>query len=156
MMDAIRRPAHYTMYAVESIELARELGFCMGNVVKYVLRAPWKNGVEDCDKALQFLEFELDSLRRGIPAAVFLKWKEDCGRLCDFLLKADGDILWNDIAMATLGILESVGNYLGTNMAEALPTIADGIRELRRVLELAGMEGQIYEGLSGRPKRERQ
>lgn len=55
MQDNIVCPEHYTKYSVEVIEIARYLPFCLGNVVKYVLRAPFKNGAEDCDKALQYL-----------------------------------------------------------------------------------------------------
>lgn len=55
MNDPIKRPAYYTRYPVEVIEITRELPFPLGNVVKYVLRAPYKGGVEDCDKALMYL-----------------------------------------------------------------------------------------------------
>lgn len=58
MSDPIRNPAHYTAYPVQPIEIARHLGFCLGNAVKYVIRAPFKGGVEDCDKALQYLKWE--------------------------------------------------------------------------------------------------
>lgn len=58
MSDPIHNPAHYTRYPVQPIEISRHLGFCLGNVVKYVLRAPFKNGVEDLKKALQYLEWE--------------------------------------------------------------------------------------------------
>ena len=57
MDDIIKRPAHYTQYGVEVIEITRHLPFCLGNVVKYVLRAPYKNGREDIEKALQYLEW---------------------------------------------------------------------------------------------------
>lgn len=55
--DSINHPAHYTKYKTEVIDITRYLPFCLGNVVKYVLRAPYKGGVEDCDKALQYLEW---------------------------------------------------------------------------------------------------
>ena len=58
MSDPIHNPAHYTAYPVQPIEIARHLGFCMGNVFKYVMRAPFKNGVEDLKKALKYLEWE--------------------------------------------------------------------------------------------------
>lgn len=154
MPDAGTSPLHYTVYPVEAIRLTSPLGFCMGNVVKYVLRAPWKGGAEDCDKALRYLDFELESFRLGLPPRIYRLWKEDSGRLCDFLWKADGDQLWKDIAITTFGILASIDNYLASGMDEALPAVADAIRELRRVLELASMQGQIYEGMTGRPKLE--
>lgn len=56
--DPIHSPAHYTAYPVQPIEISRHLGFCMGNVFKYVMRAPFKNGVEDLRKALKYLEWE--------------------------------------------------------------------------------------------------
>lgn len=55
--DPIQHPEHYTKYKTEVIEITRYLPFCLGNVVKYVLRAPYKGGVEDCDKALQYLKW---------------------------------------------------------------------------------------------------
>lgn len=57
MTDKIKHPAHYTKYNVEVIDITRHLPFCLGNVVKYVLRAPYKGGVEDCEKALQYLKW---------------------------------------------------------------------------------------------------
>lgn len=55
--DNVKHPSHYTRYGVEVIEITKALPFCLGNVVKYVLRAPFKNGVEDCKKALQYLKW---------------------------------------------------------------------------------------------------
>lgn len=57
MNDEIKHPTHYTKYSVEVIDITRYLPFCLGNVVKYVLRAPYKDSVKDCDKALQYLEW---------------------------------------------------------------------------------------------------
>lgn len=57
MNSIVSKPAHYTKYKVEVIEITRYLPFCLGNVVKYVLRAPYKGGAEDCDKALVYLGF---------------------------------------------------------------------------------------------------
>lgn len=55
MSDSIKHPEHYTKYRTEVIEITRYLPFCLGNVVKYVLRAPYKGGVDDCDKAMTYL-----------------------------------------------------------------------------------------------------
>ena len=35
-----------------------QLPFCIGNVVKYLLRYQYKNGIEDLKKAVQYLKFE--------------------------------------------------------------------------------------------------
>lgn len=58
-VDNVNSPRHYNAYPVEVIEIVKYLDFCMGNVIKYILRAPYKeDGVEDCDKALKYLGWE--------------------------------------------------------------------------------------------------
>ena len=54
--------SHYKDRAIQPIEfiLANDLGFCEGNVVKYVTRWKDKNGVEDLRKAIHYLEFLID------------------------------------------------------------------------------------------------
>ncbi len=61
--DAVQSPAHYTVGGIETIDyLCAKLspeefaGFCRGNVLKYVSRAPHKAGVEDLRKAAWYLE----------------------------------------------------------------------------------------------------
>ena len=52
--DAVNHPAHYTSYSPEVIVITEQLGFCEGNIVKYLARAGRKAGVlgqEDLDKA---------------------------------------------------------------------------------------------------------
>ena len=51
---------HYkkTIQPIEYIE-KNKLGYCEGNVVKYVSRHQEKNGAEDIKKAIQYLEFIL-------------------------------------------------------------------------------------------------
>lgn len=44
-----------------SIVLAWGLGFHRGNVLKYLLRAPQKNGKEDIKKAIHYLEYVLEN-----------------------------------------------------------------------------------------------
>jgi len=50
---------HYARNGIQPIEyiMANELDFCEGNVVKYVTRWTYKNGVEDLLKARQYLDF---------------------------------------------------------------------------------------------------
>ena len=52
-------PQHYSKYKIEPIDFiqANDLGFCEGNVIKYVLRHKDKNGLEDLLKAKQYIEF---------------------------------------------------------------------------------------------------
>jgi hypothetical protein len=53
---------HYKGKAIQPIEyvLANNLGFCEGNVVKYVTRYADKGGVEDLQKAKHYLEFLIE------------------------------------------------------------------------------------------------
>lgn len=51
--DSVNHPAHYTHYSVEVIDITRYLPFDLGNVVKYVVRAPFKANIrQDIEKAL--------------------------------------------------------------------------------------------------------
>lgn len=52
--DAVNHPTHYTAYSPEVIVVTERLGFCEGNVVKYLTRAGRKPGAPaqlDLDKA---------------------------------------------------------------------------------------------------------
>lgn len=55
--DAIN-PTHYSSGTYETINIIEhyELDFCLGNVIKYVLRHKGKNGLEDLQKAKWYLE----------------------------------------------------------------------------------------------------
>lgn len=60
--DSVTRPCHYTFGAVEVIDAieAWQLGFHLGNVVKYVARAAHKgNYGEDLRKARWYLDREI-------------------------------------------------------------------------------------------------
>lgn len=61
-MNKVKSPSHYTVYPVQPIEITKHLGFCLGNVVKYVLRAPFKDDPAlDLKKALQYLDWEKEN-----------------------------------------------------------------------------------------------
>lgn len=65
--DVIERPWHYTFGRIEVIEAieAWDLGFHLGNVVKYVARAGRKdNKIEDLKKARWYLTREIERLER--------------------------------------------------------------------------------------------
>ena len=53
---------HYAAQGIEPIEyiLANNMGYCEGNVIKYVTRHKLKNGKDDILKAIHYLEFILD------------------------------------------------------------------------------------------------
>ncbi len=59
-------PDHYKSGGLESIEVieAFSLGFCLGNVIKYVLRAGKKDDiVQDLKKARWYLDREINKLQ---------------------------------------------------------------------------------------------
>lgn len=69
--DIVNRPAHYTDGKIEVIEFIEDkrLGFCLGNVVKYVARAGKKDPtkeVEDLKKAKWYLERRIKELEEAI------------------------------------------------------------------------------------------
>ena len=61
----IESPEHYKYSKVEPINVieAWKLGFCLGNVVKYLARAAWKhNKLQDLKKAAWYLKREIERL----------------------------------------------------------------------------------------------
>ena len=64
-MDNVNHPAHYMSHpsGIETIELTEHMGFCLGNVIKYVMRAPYKGSqLEDLRKARWYLDREIARL----------------------------------------------------------------------------------------------
>lgn len=53
---------HYKNKKIQPIDyiIGNELGFCEGNVVKYITRYKDKNGLEDLKKAKQYIEFLIE------------------------------------------------------------------------------------------------
>ena len=72
--DLINHPKHYIDLAVrchqcgtgiECIDLTQLMNFCLGNVVKYIWRAPYKgNLLQDLKKAQWYLNREIDRLSK--------------------------------------------------------------------------------------------
>lgn len=65
MNDPVNHPAHYKWMPVEAIDVTEHLNFCLGNVVKYVLRADHKGKpLEDLRKAAWYLAREIERRER--------------------------------------------------------------------------------------------
>ena len=63
--DPVNHPAHYKYGGIETIDFieAKELGYNLGNVVKYLARADHKgNRKQDLEKAKWYLERELSTI----------------------------------------------------------------------------------------------
>ena len=63
--DMVNHPSHYTQGKIECIEVIKYIndklhtkgyeGYCLGNFIKYIWRCNFKNGWEDIDKAIFYL-----------------------------------------------------------------------------------------------------
>lgn len=74
MMDSVNHPKHYQIgdtgiEAIDIIEAITKEGslngfenYCLGNVLKYILRANKKNGIEDYKKAKVYLNWLIESI----------------------------------------------------------------------------------------------
>lgn len=61
--DKVHRPTHYDRFSIEPTYFAMENGldWCRGNALKYIVRFPYKNGIEDLRKAQRYV-------------AMYVKW----------------------------------------------------------------------------------
>jgi len=52
-------PKHYNTWKIEPITFIMEndLGFCEGNIIKYIMRWQMKNGITDLKKARKYIDF---------------------------------------------------------------------------------------------------
>lgn len=67
-VDNVNQPSHYTYGNIEIIDIVEQvtatyptnIAFSIGNALKYICRAPFKNGVEDLKKAVWYLNRAID------------------------------------------------------------------------------------------------
>ena len=62
--DTQQGGTHYKDMAIQPIEfiLKNNIGYCEGNVIKYVTRYQNKNGVEDLRKARHYIDMLIEQL----------------------------------------------------------------------------------------------
>lgn len=70
MTDHVNHPKHYSLASahldIEPIQLCSAYNFCLGNAMKYILRAPFKGReIEDYKKAVWYLEYQLEHSLNG-------------------------------------------------------------------------------------------
>jgi hypothetical protein len=107
MHDPITAPDHYTVYPVQPIALTRHLSFCLGNAVKYILRAPYKGGVEDLRKAIQYLEWEKEAPQSPISAFAYSQAEVALSAIVDYLL-----VQHNFFAVSQVHFLIALDSYI--------------------------------------------
>jgi len=95
--DNVNHPAHYNQYkGFEVIDITEQMNFNLGNVVKYVMRAGFKDPektVEDLEKARWYLDKEINRLKDEAHRA---KVKEH--------LAAGGTVITDDDLAAPYGV----------------------------------------------------
>ena len=74
-----KSPAHYTRGSIEVWDFIRdqELNYHLGNAIKYICRAGYKDSkVEDLQKAIHYLENELEHTSNRIPTSIrYSEWE---------------------------------------------------------------------------------
>ena len=64
MSDPVNHPAHYQRIpGIECIDVVEHMSFNLGNAIKYVWRAEYKNGIEDLEKSIWYIRREIERLR---------------------------------------------------------------------------------------------
>ena len=70
--DNIDQPEHYASQDIEPIDYMRStltneefIGYCLGNVIKYVSRWQKKNGLEDLRKGRKYLDWAIEAIEKG-------------------------------------------------------------------------------------------
>ena len=69
MNDMVNHPKHYcdTPFGLEVIEITQHYNFCLGNALKYTLRADKKwDAIEDLKKAVWYLNKEIENREKGV------------------------------------------------------------------------------------------
>lgn len=70
MSNNIHHPSHYNVGKVEAIDVIEDwnLGFCLGNTIKYIARAGHKDPtktIEDLKKAAWYLDRHIQTLENS-------------------------------------------------------------------------------------------
>jgi len=68
MTDMVNHPPHYTSHpsGIETIQITEHMNFCLGNAIKYILRADLKGKkIEDLEKAVWYINREIARMQNG-------------------------------------------------------------------------------------------
>lgn len=147
----VTNPAHYTVYPVQPIQITRHLDFCMGNAVKYMLRAPYKDGEKDCQKARQYLKWVREHLPLPLSAPAYFNAKSAILKLRDFMCATEGDPLWDDISVTTGTFLDALESYLAYCQNSDLDTMLAEVEQLEKIMRLRDGSDACYAGMTGLP-----
>lgn len=139
-MAETKRPAHYNIYPVQPVEISKYLGFCMGNVVKYILRAPFKGTpADDCQKAMQYLQWEMESPHETTLVHDLDKARDAIERLRSYLAsEVKNTSLQDSCSLYTQYFLNELDGYLSSGTPAHLRQMQVIIKRLQDVLAQGG------------------
>lgn len=70
MLDNVNHPSHYNTGSIEVINYIEDkldynefTGYLTGNIIKYISRYKYKNGIEDLQKAEWYLNYLINYIR---------------------------------------------------------------------------------------------
>tara|TARA_B100001093_G_scaffold256958_1_gene245744 strand:- start:12584 stop:12883 length:300 start_codon:yes stop_codon:yes gene_type:complete len=69
--DMVNSPAHYNKAGMETIDMIESVtgggfeAYLQGNILKYLCRYKYKNGVEDLEKAKWYLNRLIQTIKKG-------------------------------------------------------------------------------------------
>ena len=79
--ESVNHPSHYNTGSIEVIDfiedLGLDIGFCLGNAIKYISRAGKKDKektVEDIKKAQWYLSRWLDAMRKEVQESMYIEY----------------------------------------------------------------------------------
>ena len=77
---------HYHQFKKQPIELIAECGwnFVQGNIAKYALRFPFKNGKQDIEKAIHYSDLGADLHAKDEPLSIHLEIIKDFVKINNF------------------------------------------------------------------------
>ena len=70
-LDMVNSPAHYNKSGIETIDIIESVtddgfeSYLQGNILKYLCRYKYKNGVEDLEKAKWYLNRLIQTIKKG-------------------------------------------------------------------------------------------
>ncbi|EFD81362.1 hypothetical protein PSAG_01397 [Fusobacterium animalis D11] len=105
-IDNINNPNHYKLSCgVESIEIIKRVlglkgfvAFCLGNILKYLIRAEKKNGKEDYKKAAKYLEWVIERDNEFFEQGNYFKTLEEAQKV-----KEELDKFWAKVRAGEIG-----------------------------------------------------
>ena len=122
---------HYKTLAIQPVEfvMVNQMGFCEGNVVKYVTRWREKGGIEDLRKARHYLQFIEESTEYMEMLAQVRSWSY-AGAWWRDRIKAEDYIRANNLDKAEAGVVRHITTWSNSGARHELVSAIKWMDEL--------------------------